>query len=194
MEAVEANILSNGHNIWLRSFRMIIPTASIPHPGPTTVRQPLRSTTEASIQPPDHFYVQIMQYLQFSIGTAAVTTGSVVARLSFAPDGAHMWHSHRQYDYGGRRGVCEVRERALGVMVSATRIRCRRTPRRHTPISTPTGATRHASGIFARTPEHQSVGASGSVHGKHSFSTTIRSIAGQIWCAARGLQPSRPVR
>ena len=49
-------------------------------------------------------------------GTAAVTTGSVVARLSFAPDGAHASHSHRQYDYGGRRGAREVRERALGVM------------------------------------------------------------------------------
>jgi hypothetical protein len=51
-----------------------------------------------------------------SIGTAAVTTCSVVARLSFAPDGAHASHRHRQYSYGGRRGACEVRERALGVM------------------------------------------------------------------------------
>ena len=147
--------MSNGHKIWLRSFRMIIPTASIPHPGPTTVRQPLRSTTEASIQPPDHFYVQIMQYLQFSIGTAAVTTGSVVARLSFAPDGAHASHSHRQYDHGGRRGAREARERALGVMLtwrgqarapSATRISCRRTPRWYAPISTPTDVTRPVAG------------------------------------------------
>ena len=65
-----------------------------------------------------------------------------------------MWHSHRQYDYGGRKGVCEVRERALGVMLtwrgqarapSATWISCRRTPRRHTPISTPTDVTRPAT-------------------------------------------------
>jgi hypothetical protein len=46
-------------------------------------------------------------------------------------------------------------------------------------------STRHACGIFARTPEHQSVGASGSADGKHSFSTTRRSITGPIWCAAR---------
>ena len=54
-------------------------------------------------------------------------------------------------------------------------------------------STHHASGIFARTTEHQSVGASVSADGKHSFSTTRRSIAGLIWCAVRELQPSRPV-
>jgi hypothetical protein len=88
-------------------------------------------------------------------GTAAVTTGSVVARLSFAPDGAHASHSHRQYDYGGRRGAREARERALGVMLtwrgqarapSATRISCRRTPRWYAPISTPTDVTRPVAG------------------------------------------------
>ena len=91
---------------------MIIPTARIPHPGPTTVRQPLRSTTEASIQPPDHFYVQIMQYLQFSIGTAAVTTGSVAAALpgSSAPS-------------GGQTGPC-------GVLVAAAGTAQRRRPGR----------------------------------------------------------------
>ena len=87
-------------------------------------------------------------------GTAAVTTGSVVARPSFAPDGAHASHSHRQYDYGGRRGAREVRERALGVMLtwrgqawapSPTRISCRRTPRWCAPTSTPTDVTRPAT-------------------------------------------------
>jgi hypothetical protein len=88
-------------------------------------------------------------------GNAAVTTGSVVARPSFAPDGAHASHSHRQYDYGGRRGAREVRERALGVMLtwrgqawtpSPTRISCRRTPGWYAPISTPTDVTRPIAG------------------------------------------------
>ena len=65
-----------------------------------------------------------------------------------------MWYSHRQYDYGGRRGVCEVRERALGVMLtwrgqawapSPTRISRRRTPRWCAPTSTPTDVTRPAT-------------------------------------------------
>ena len=55
-------------------------------------------------------------------------------------------------------------------------------------------STRCGAWTFTRTPEHQSVGASGSADGKHSFSTTRRSITGPIWCAARELQPSRPVR
>ena len=117
-------------------------------------RQPLFSYITVGTQLLNHQTLRRGTGLAGWTDTAAVTTGSVVARLSFAPGGARARHSRRQYNYGGRRGAREVRERALGVILtwrgqarapSPTRTRRRRTPRRYAPISTPTDVTRPAT-------------------------------------------------